>query len=201
MRWQRFIVSRTSAVALLAIAPLVSLCLGLWAIAGGVYVVVLSPASDRLTAAERAFQSAKETQAQLLVARKNQEQLLQAKRQVDNAWRALPLQDQFSSLALAIAELGRFDRVSIPGMSYTVDQPKESSLPAKATISFQATGEYAAIFRFVQRLESADTYLVIESMDAARVMIDGKAGQTLVGLNIRVATFLRPNTPPARTLS
>ena len=74
-------------------------------------------------------------------------------------------------------------------------------MPAKATISFQATGEYAAIYRFLHRLESADSYLVIESMDVTRVVGNGRSGQTLVGLNIRVATFLRPAAPAARILS
>lgn len=201
MALHRLAVPQIPTVALRALTPLGSLCLAIWLMIGAWYAVFVGPASDRLAEAERAFQSAKETQARLLVSRRHQEQLQQAKKQVDEAWRALPMQDRFSTLALAIAELGRFDHVTIPGMSYTVDQPKEPSLPAKATISFQATGEYGAIYRFLHRLESADSYLVIESMDVARVVGDGKGSQALVGLNIRVATFLRPAEPPARTLS
>ena len=122
------------------------------------------------------------------------------KLQLDEVWRALPTETEFASLALAISELGRSERVNIPGMQYGIEQSKASGMPVKASISFSVTGDYAAVYRFIHRLESADSDVVIESLNASRTAKSEKGGAPSVVFHVTVATFLRPN-PPTGSLS
>ncbi|MGH7206078.1 MAG: type 4a pilus biogenesis protein PilO [Nitrospiraceae bacterium] len=186
-------ISRLARRALLPLTLLTGLSLG---VSVGAYSLCLVPAQERLTRAEEAYQTVKQEQATLQTARKTQEQMRVAQRQLEDVWRVLPTQNQFAALAVAISELGRSERVSIPGMSYSLSKAEEG-LPAKASLSFKATGEYAAIYRVIHRLETTDPYLVIESLDAARAPKSERSTSTLVVFNVRVATFLRPHVPTA----
>ena len=56
--------------------------------------------------------------------------------------------------------------------------------------AFPGTGDYAAIYRFIRRVEEMQTYLFIESLDAAR------AGGARVVCNLKLTTFLRNNEAP-----
>jgi hypothetical protein len=78
-------------------------------------------------------------------------------------------------------------------MHYNLEKPRGEGLPVKASISFSVTGEYAAVYRFIHRLETSDSYLVIESLDASRTQKQGKNAVPSVVFRINVATFLRPN--------
>ncbi|MCX5723974.1 MAG: type 4a pilus biogenesis protein PilO [Nitrospirae bacterium] len=159
-----------------------------------VYVVIRGPALSRLEQAKTAYQSAKQTQDQLHRTRAFQEKARTAQQQVEDVWKELPTQNEFASFAMAISEVGRLEHVSIPGMAYHVEKA-EGSLPVKATLTFKATGDYGAIYRFIHRLEMTEPYLVIESLDAARLDKSDRASSTLLVFNVKVATFLRPNSP------
>lgn len=65
----------------------------------------------------------------------------------------------------------------------------------KATIAFRASGDYAAIYRFLSRLETAESYLVIERLDVASEQHAHTSG-TRVVVNITVATYLRQTARP-----
>ena len=112
-----------------------------------------------------------------------------AQRQLETVRQALPTQGEFTSLALALSELAKREQVKIPGMGYDIHKP-EGTHPVKATIAFKATGDYAAIYRFLSRLESAESYLVIESLDVASEHQRDQATARIV-VNIKVATYLR----------
>lgn len=153
------------------------------------YVYGLKPAEDRLRIAEQAYQTAKQVQADLQRTKVQQMRAQAAQRQLDTVRQALPTQEEFTSLALALSELAKREQVKIPGMGYDIDKP-EGTQPAKATITFKATGDYAAIYRFLSRLETAESYLVIESLDvASEQKRDTAAARVLV--NIKVTTYLR----------
>lgn len=152
---------------------------------------IRAPVVARLEQAEAAYQAAKQTQEQLQRTRIVQEKARRAQQQLDDVWRALPTQNEFSTFAMAIAEVGRLEQVAIPGMGYHVEKP-EGVLPVKATLTFKVTGDYGAIYRFIHRLERREPYLVIERLDAARMDKTERAASTLVVFNIKVATFLRP---------
>ena len=149
----------------------------------------LLPAEERLRTAEQAFQSAKQAQADLQRTKAQQMRAQAAQRQLETVRQALPTQREFTSLALALSELAKREQVKIPGMGYDIHKP-DGSHPVKATIAFTATGDYVAIYRFLSRLETAESYLVIESLDVASEHKRDQATARVV-VNITVATYLR----------
>ncbi len=171
------------ACAMLAIATLV-----------GTYMEWVKPADDRLERAETAYRKAKQEQEQAHAQRMLFERAKQAQEQVDAVWRALPSQDEYTALAMAISELGKTERLTIPGMNYHVDK-SDGRLPVKASLSFRVVGDYAAMYRFIHRLETAESYLVVESLDAARAYKAARAASHAVVFNVTVITFLRPPLP------
>ena len=185
---------------LLSCVPLmgVTIVAGLLAATSGFYR--LSPAQEHLAQAEAAYHTAVRAQAALQATRKTQEEMWAIKLKLDEVWRGLPTETEFASLALAISELGRTERVSIPGMQYAVERSHAAGMPVKASISFSVTGDYAAVYRFIHRLESSDSYVVIESLNASRTAKSDKGSASSVVFHVTVATFLRPN-PPTRSLS
>jgi len=146
----------------------------------------LAPAQDRLAQAMKGYEDARQTQVRREAARKMLEDM-------GNVWKLLPERKEFSMLILAISELAQRDHVAIPGMNYTF-QKIEGGMAEKATITFHTAGEYANIRRFIHRLETAGSYLFIESLDAARVP-DGPSSHR-VAINVRVVTYLRADAPP-----
>ena len=153
------------------------------------YVYGLQPAEEQLLTAEQAFQSAKQAQADLQRTKAQQLRAQAAQRQLETVRQALPTQREFTSLALALSELAKREQVKIPGMGYDIHKP-EGTHPVKATIAFTATGDYVAIYRFLSRLETAESYLVIESLDVASEHKRDQATARVV-VNITVATYLR----------
>ena len=149
----------------------------------------MKPAQDHLQMAEHAYQSAKQAQAALQQTHAQQVRARTAQRQLETERHALPTRQEFTALALALSELAKREQVKIPGMSYDI-QKRDGMQPVKATIAFRATGDYAAIYRFVHRMETAEHYLVIESLDVAREQKRTMAGTGVV-VNITVATYLR----------
>ncbi len=173
----------SSVCALLALAALV-----------GAYVEWVIPADDRFERAEAAYRKATQEQEQSRSQRALFERARLAQEQVDAFWRALPSQDEYAALAMAISELGKAEHLTIPGMNYRVEK-LEGQLPVKASLSFRVIGDYAAMYRFIHRLETAESYLVVESLDAARADKAAHAMSHAVVFNVTVATFLRPSPP------
>jgi Tfp pilus assembly protein PilO len=138
---------------------------------------------------EGAFQAAKQNYARLQTTRTQQERMKAARGKVESEKQRLPTQSEFSALSISISELGQQEHVTIPGMTYTV-QKNDKGLPVKATMTFKATGDYTSIYKFIQRLEQTEAYLVIESLDAARID-HTTAAAALVEFNMKVVTFLR----------
>jgi len=155
------------------------------------YIGVREPAQSRLEQAETAYQTAKQNQEQLHRTRALQEKARTAQQQVEDVWKGLPTQNEFASFAMAISEVGRLERVAIPGMAYHVEK-SEGAVPVKATLTFKVTGSYEAIYRFIHRLEMTEPYLVIERLDATRLDKSDRASSTLLVFNVKVVTFLRP---------
>lgn len=152
------------------------------------YGLSLAPAEERLAQAEQAYQAEKRAQAALQTGRAEQVRARAAQRQLESVRQSLPSQDEFTPLAMALTELGKSEHVAIPGMGYDVKKP-EGAQPAKATIAFRASGEYAAVYRFLHRLETVDPYIVIESLDVGSEHQKDSIGRVVV--NVKVATYLR----------
>jgi len=145
----------------------------------------LEPAKGRLVLAMKAYDEARQTQVRREAAHKTLQDM-------GDVWKLLPECKDFSMLILAISELAQRDHVAIPGMNYTF-QKMDGRLAVKAAITFHTAGEYADIRRFIHRLETAGSYLFIESLDATRAT-DGRSSNR-VSINVRVVTYLRPDPP------
>lgn len=180
---------RLPSTALQRLWPLMSITVLSMIGTGLVYVCSLLPAKDRLNEAEQAYARAKQVQTDVQRTKVRQIHAQNAQQQLGRERRALPSQEDFTPLALALSELGKRERVTIPGMTYDIKKP-EGAQPVKATIAFRASGDYASIYRFLHRLETAEPYLVIERLDVAREeKHDASAARVVV--NIAVATYLR----------
>jgi Tfp pilus assembly protein PilO len=158
----------------------------------GSYWFILAPGENRLIRAQAAYDDGRSAHARQEQARRLQEQMRSGKQDIEKVWETLPTQNQFPALAVAISELGKTVNVSIPGMTHAI-QKSEDEMPVKGSLTFKVVGEYADIYRFIHRLEAADYYLVIESLDAARAGSVTSAGRAQVVFNVRVVTFLRPD--------
>ncbi len=187
-------VPRLSRPAIVGLIPLILLTLFAVGVFIGTYMQLVKPADDRLARAQKAYQQAKVAWDQNHASRQLNERVRDAQKRVDQLWQSLPSQRDFAALAMAIAELARSEQVSIPGMSYHMEKP-EGRMPVKATVSFKVTGEYGAIYRFIHRLETSGSYVVVESLDASRADKAHRATSNLVVFNMTVATFLRPSEP------
>lgn len=169
----------------LALATVVALF-----VAAGVNMLVLAPEQERLATAKERYEAARQAQIRQRAAKKTLVELAEV-------WQTLPPRKEFATLAAAISELARADRVSIQGMTYSL-QKAEEGMPIKASLTFRPLGEYAAIRRFIHRLETTGSYLYIESLDASRATGSRQGSAPLVVFNVRLVTFLRPDPPPAQ---
>jgi len=171
-----------------ALRPLAMLTMVVISGAIASFVLVRAPAQERLMKAEAAYEGARQAQVRQQTMRKTEEELTEV-------WKELPVRKEFTTLILTVSELAQQDRVAIPGMTYTL-QKVEEGLALKASMTFRAAGEYEAIRRFIHRLETTGPYLFIESLDASRSAGDSKTASAWVTFNIRVVTFLQPDSPP-----
>ena len=159
-------------------------------VAVGVNMLVLAPEQERLATAKERYEAARQAQIRQRAAKKTLVELAEV-------WQTLPPRKEFATLAAAISELARADRVAIQGMTYSL-QKAEEGMPIKASLTFRPLGEYAAIRRFIHRLETTGSYLYIESLDASRATGSRQGSAPLVVFNVRLVTFLRPDPPPAQ---
>jgi len=173
------------------LVPLALLACVSLGIAAGVAMLVREPAQDRLRIAQAAYESARHTQKEQLAVRRTEETLAAT-------WQTLTARKEFPSLILAVTDLARRDGVAIPGMSYSL-QKVDEGVAMKASMSFQVAGDYAAIRRFIHRLETDRHYLAVESLDASRSqkrLSLGSGKESVieqVRFNLRVMTFLKPD--------
>jgi len=176
---------------LMPLALMTVLCLGVMA---GVEVLYSETAATRLTEAEAAYQAAKDAREKMFQNRQVQLRAKAAQQELEAVWTTLPTQKDFTHLALDLSELGRTEGVLIPGMNYTLKPVKEQSFATEATISFQATGSYASIYRFIHKLEHQSTYLVIDKLDVRRLTQSNNSNKSvtnLVSLNVTLTTYLK----------
>ena len=164
-----------------ALLPLVLVVLGTAGLAVALSLFVHDPAKDRLTKAQTSYDAARQATTRLQEARRTQEGL-------QSIWQELPARTDFASLILAISELAKRDHVAIPGMNYSF-QKIEDGRAVKASIVFSAAGEYAAIRRYIHRLETAGSYLTIESLGV------GRSRGADVSFSVKIVTFLKPDPP------
>lgn len=172
--------------------PIVIMAASTYVIVMTINLNVVDPVKQRLAYAEAALEQAKHAQEKSQAARALYERVRLAQQQVENVMNSLPSRQEHATLAVAVSELAKTEAVMIPGMTYHIEK-EEGYRPVKATLSFKVTGNYAAIYRLIHRLEAANSYLVIESLDVTRAdRVNRPTLSHLVVCNMVVATFLRP---------
>jgi len=163
----------------------------------GSYWLLLEPSRSRVETLQATYEEAGQAHGKRVASKQVQELVRRSQRDLEKLWETLPTQRQFPALAVAISEFGKHVGVSIPGMTYST-QPSKSGLAIEGSLRFGASGEYADIYQFIHRLETAQSYLVIESLEVTRFGVANIAGKSLVELNVRVVTFLRPDPSTQR---
>jgi Tfp pilus assembly protein PilO len=163
----------------------------------GSYWLLLEQSRTRVETLQAAYEEAKQAHGKRVAAKQVQGLVRASQRDLEKLLETLPTQRQFPALAVAISEFGKHLRVSIPGMTHST-KPSTTGLAVEGSLRFRAIGEYADIYRFIHRLETAQSYLVIESLDVTRSGGRTAAGKSLVELNVRVVTFLRPDPSTQR---
>ena len=181
-----------------ALRPLALLAVLAVGVAAGTYWVLLVRADHDLLAVRSAYEVERQRQVTLRRDREVQEHARELKKELGTIWKMLPPEKDFAALAIEIAELAGKVRVSIPGMNYTQKQVEEG-LPDEGSLSFRATGRYRDIYRFIHQLETMDTYLVIERLDASQASAGRGKGAHAVQFNIDVVTFLKSDPAPPET--
>lgn len=187
--------SPVAVYALRALLPLVVLAGSSAGLTAGLSMLVHDPAQERVQVARAAYDAARDAHSRQLAARLTQEALAKV-------WRTLPDRKEFPSVILAIVDLAQQNRIAIPGMNYSLKGGTDG-LPLKASITFQVSGEYAAIRRFIHRMETDERYLTVESLDVHRsVLRSGPDGDKdhvpeAVRFNMYVTTYLRPGVQQA----
>lgn len=163
----------------------------------GSYWLLLVPSRSHVNTLQAAYDEARQAYEKRVAGKQVQELVRNTQQDLEHLWETLPSQRQFPALAVSISEFGKHVGVSIPGMTYST-QPSKSGLAVEGSLRFRAIGEYTDIYRFIHRLETIPSYLVIESLDVTRSGVHTAAGKSLVELNVRVVTFLRSNASSSR---
>ena len=186
--------AHVSAAMLRTLVPLATVTIMAITVPCGVYLFVVWPSDERLAVADAAYQAARQEKVRLEQQRSAQLQARSARQSLKEVWNTLPVQQEFTGLALAVSELGRTEGVLIPGMGYALKPVKDAASPIEATLSFQARGQYTNLYRFIHRLEHQPTYLLLDRLDVRREG-QGKAGsRPVVAFQVTLTTFLRPST-------
>ena len=157
-----------------------------------VHLAVLQPALNARDRAQTQYEAARQTQTDLTQSRAHSRPIVLAAQKLRDTLQVLPVRREFTAMAIAIAEMARKARVTIPGMKHHLEN-EEADHPIKASLTFQATGPYPAIYEFIHNLEASPAYLVVESLDVDRADSAHTKQPGVVKVRVKVTTFLRPD--------
>ena len=147
----------------------------------GLYLIVLWPAQMRLSEVMAQYEAERTTQTQ-------HQTLRDTLKALGEMWQQLPKKKELTEIGIAIANLAKVNHVHIPGMKYDLASI-ENGVTSKGAITFQASGAYKSIRRFIYELEKSGPHLFIEQLHAER---EKKTGG--VAFKIQVGTFFQPDT-------
>src|SRR5438094_6219168 len=160
--------------------PLMLLACLLAVVLVGIHLLLVVPAQDRLAQSEADWKAARNRLAQHVEAKRVRGDLAQV-------LAIFPEKRDFAPLALGITDEAKRNRVSLPALTYRVEQP-ETGQVAKAISQGSVTGRCDELRRFIHHLETAEELLFIEDLNV--VGSPGKQNES-VTCNIRIVTYLR----------
>jgi len=164
--------------------PLVGLtCVSLF-VCLAIYFGLLAPAQDRQAEILTTLNQLRQQQVTRITAKTTQTQLAKI-------WKKLPAPEEFSDLGVTITRLAKANHVHIPGMQYHQDKQdkKKAGLAIKGSISFEAFGAYEDIRKFIFKLETSGTYLIIEKLSA-----EHSKKTDDITFKLRIGTYFKPNS-------
>ena len=110
-----------------------------------------------------------------------------AQKDLAQVWSVLPVERDFTPLALGITEEAKRDRVTLPALSYKTE-PTSVANTSKGLLQGTMTGRYEDLRRFLYDVETAEELVYIEDLEL--VQSDAQQNKTLT-FNIKIATYLR----------
>ncbi|MGC4099193.1 MAG: type 4a pilus biogenesis protein PilO [Nitrospira sp.] len=116
-----------------------------------------------------------------------------AKQDVSRVWAMLPAERDVTPLALKISDEAKRDRVTLPALSYKTE-PTVVTNTSKGVLQGPMTGRYEDLRRFIYGLEATEKLLFIEDLELTGA---GRAQDTLLTFNVKIATYLRDETEAA----
>ena len=164
--------------------PLVGLtCFSLF-VCLAMYFGLLVPTQDRQAEILTTLNLLRQQQITRINAKTTQAQLAKI-------WKKLPAPKEFSDLGVTITRLAKSNNVRIPGMQYHQEKQdtKKAGLATKGSISFEAFGAYEDIRKFIFKLETSGTYLIIEKLSAEH----SKKTDDLT-FKLRISTYFKPDS-------
>ena len=111
---------------------------------------------------------------------------LKARKDLAQVWSGLPVERDFSPLALGITEEAKRDRVTT-ALSYKAE-PTPVANTSKGVLQGRMTGRYEDLRRFLYDVETTEELVYIEDLELVRS--DAQQSQTLT-FDIKIATYLR----------
>lgn len=157
------------------------------------HLLLLMPVREQQARVAQAYDQSRQKQHDLVQTRARHERVRRAHQEVARIQRDLPAIDEFTALAVGMAEMARAEQLKIPGMTESIGT-SQTGLPTQASLSFHAIGPYPSIYRFLHRVESSDAYLFVESLEVTRTEDSQRLRPNVVGITVKVTTFLRPST-------
>ncbi len=146
----------------------------------GVRLLVVAPAQDQFAQAEAAWMAARQRIAQRLEAK-------EARKHLTMILNALPGHRDFAQLPLALSEVARRDRVTMPDLSYALEKTTAAGF-TKAVLRGSVSGRYEDLRRFIHHLETADGFLFIEDLNVSR---HSTKKSEAVAFQITISTYIR----------
>ncbi len=162
--------------------PLILLAVVLGLTCASVRMLVVMPRQDEVSRLQAEEAAGTQRLAQL-------RQADRAAQEVKDVLNSLPGSRDFAKLPLAISEVAKRDRVTVPDLSYAVDKTERGV--TKAVLKGPVIGKYEDLRRFIHHLESAERFLFIEDLRVARVV--GKKAEKLEALTftMNIGTYVR----------
>ena len=110
-----------------------------------------------------------------------------ARKDLAQVWSVLPVERDFTPLALGITEEAKRDHVILPELSYKTE-PTPVANTSKGVLQGTMTGRYEDLRRFLYDVETAEELVYIEDLELVRS--SARQDQPLT-FNIKIATYLR----------
>jgi Tfp pilus assembly protein PilO len=116
------------------------------------------------------------------------QRVVDSRKQIESFY-ATRIPANYSSIAVQVGDLAVKSGVRLAGVQYT--QGASAGDLTEISLDARISGDYPQIMRFVNGLERSKTFFVIRAM-----AFTGQQGG-LVGLRLRVSTWLRPGDVPS----